>query len=85
MSVERLAAAVGVVHGDRAAGGAILAGSEDPRSVPDPDSATVWPPVTTLSGLPAATEGQVNVVPPIVSCPPGVSAVGVPAASAWAE
>ena len=57
----------------------------NPRSVPDPDSATVWPPVTTLSGVPAAAEGQVNVVPPIVTCLPGVSAVGVPAASAWAE
>ena len=57
----------------------------NPRSVPDPDSATVWPPVTTLSGVPAAAEGQVNVVPPTVTCPPGVSAVGVPAASAWAE
>ncbi len=56
-----------------------------PRSVPVPDSSTVWPAVTTLSGVPAAALGQVNVVPPTLTCPPWVSAVGIPAASAWAE
>ncbi len=45
----------------------------------------VCPAATTLSGVPAATFGQVNVVPPTVTLAPGVSAVGVPAASACAE
>ena len=56
-----------------------------PRSVPDPDSAMVCPEATTLSGVPAATSGQVKVVPPIVTLVPGVRAVGVAAASACAE
>ena len=56
-----------------------------PRSVPVPLRSTVWPAVTTLSAVPAATSGQVNVVPPTVTWPPGVSAAGVPAASASAE
>ena len=43
------------------------------------------PTVTTLSGVPAGTLGHVNVVRPIVTVAPGVSALGVPAASACAE
>jgi hypothetical protein len=57
----------------------------NPRSVPEPDSRTVCPAATTLSGVPAGTFGQVNVVPPTVTWDPGVSACGVPAASACAE
>ena len=49
---------------------------------PEPDTAMVWPPATTLSGVPGWAFGQVNVTPSWVTEAPGVSPA---AASAWAE
>src|SRR5580692_12074497 len=61
------------------------AAPRNPRSVPDPVRSMVCPSAITLSAVPDAADGQVNVVPPNVDWPPAVSGVGVPAASACAE
>src|ERR1700722_670556 len=55
-----------------------------PRSVPDPDTSMAWPLAITSSGAPTAL-GHVNVVPPMVACPPATRGVGVPTARACAE
>jgi hypothetical protein len=61
---------------------AFTAVPRNPSVGPDPDTDTVCDAVITLSAVPAATSGQVNVTPSEVTVPPGM----IPAlASAWAE
>src|SRR2546421_4598943 len=62
--------------------GPYVAVTRKPRVPPERARLNPWPLATALSGWPGAADGQVNVSPPAVTVPPGVTPA---AASAWAD